>query len=139
MSDWLIKCDPEDYSFDDLVRDGRAVWDGVSNPQALKFIGEMRTGDRVLVYHTGDEKRIVGTASVVKDPYPDPKVKNSKRVVVDIEAGGRVPRFVTLAQIKEDPSFAEFHLVRQARLSVMPVTPGHWKKISAMAGLKPNS
>ena len=131
---WLLKTEPSDYSFDDLERDRRTVWDGVANPTALRHLRAMRKGDRALIYHTGGERAAVGTASAVSDPYPDPRGDDPRLVVVDLEAGERLPRPVTLAAIKADPAFAGWDLVRLPRLSVMPVPPALWRRILAMGG-----
>jgi predicted RNA-binding protein with PUA-like domain len=130
---WLVKSDPETYSFADLRRDGRTVWDGVANALALKHIRAMRSGDSVLVYHTGDERAIVGTARVASDPYADPKAGDEKLAVVDLAAGEPLPRPVALAAVKSDPAFADFALVRQGRLSVMPVPEPLWNRIVELA------
>jgi predicted RNA-binding protein with PUA-like domain len=130
---WILKTDTDTYSFDDLARERRAVWDGVSNALALKHIRSMAKGDQVLIYHSGDEKALVGLAHVASAPYQDPKQGDSKLVVVDIEAGKRLPRPVTLATVKADPAFAELGLVRMSRLSVIPVSEAHWKRLLALA------
>lgn len=121
-----MKSDPGTYSFDDLVREGKTVWDGVSNTLALKHIRAMRRGDAVLVYATGDEKAIIGRAEVASDPYPDPKASDPRLAVVDLVARERLARPVPLAEVKADPAFADFALVRMPRLSVMPVTDEQW-------------
>ena len=131
---WIVKTEPSSYSFGDLERDRRTVWDGVKNAVALKNIRAMRKGDAVMVYHTGDEKQIVGLATVVSDPYPDPKADDDALVVVDVEVGKRLPRPVTLAEIKADPDFKDLALVRQGRLSVVPVEERLWKKLLRMGG-----
>jgi predicted RNA-binding protein with PUA-like domain len=128
---WLLKTEPGAYSFDDLEREGRARWDGVTNPVALRNLGAMRKGDRVLVYHTGAEKAVVGTAEVVREAYPDPKAKDERRVAVDVEPRGRLARPVTLAEIKAMAELAGSPLVRQGRLSVVPITASEWKAIEA--------
>jgi predicted RNA-binding protein with PUA-like domain len=127
---WLVKADPEDYGFAHLVKDGRTTWNGVSNPVALKNIRAMKAGDEVLVYETGKVKAIVGTARVAGAPRPDPE--DGKLAVVDLEAGPAVGRPVTLAEVKADPAFADFALVRQGRLSVMPVDDATWKRLAGM-------
>jgi predicted RNA-binding protein with PUA-like domain len=119
---WLLKTEPSTYSWDDLVREKRAVWDGVTNPVALANLRRMAKGDPVVIYHTGGEKSAVGLGRVVRTAYPDPKAKDERLVVVDIEAGKPLPRPVTLAEIKADPAFRESPLVRQGRLSVVPLT-----------------
>ena len=130
---WILKTDADTYAFDHLVRERRAVWDGVSNALALKHIRSMAAGDQVFIYHSGDEKALVGLARVVSDPYPDPKAKDPRLYVVDIEAGDRLARPVTLAEIKADPAFAELGLVRMSRLSVIPVPAEQWKRLLKMA------
>lgn len=131
MAEWLVKTEPSDYSFDHLERAGKAAWDGVKNPVALKNLRAMKAGDRVVVYHTGDEKAAVGLAVVVREAYPDPKSRNPKLLVVGLEAGKRLPRPVTLAEMKALPVFAESPLVRQGRLSVVPLTASQWKALEA--------
>jgi predicted RNA-binding protein with PUA-like domain len=134
MSRWLVKSDPETYAFDDLVRERRARWDGVANALALRHLAAMRPGDEVLVYESGKVKAVVGRARVVSAPYPDPAADDPKLVVVDLEAGARLARPVPLADVRADPAFAAFELVRQSRLSVMPVPGEHWKRLLAMGG-----
>src|SRR5262245_49891879 len=112
---WLLKTEPSTYSFADLEREGGATWDGVSNPVALKHLGSMSVGDECFIYHTGDEKRVVGTARVAKGPYPDPKAGDPKLIVVDLKPGKPLARPVTLAEIKADPRFAGWELVRIGR------------------------
>ena len=135
MNYWLLKTEPGDYSFDDLQRHKKTVWDGVRNNQALKCLREIQLGDLAFIYHTGREKQIVGVAEVVRAAYPDPKQWDEKLVVVDIKDKERLPKPVTLADIKADESFADFHLVRMPRLSVMPVAPELWRKLNTMGGL----
>jgi predicted RNA-binding protein with PUA-like domain len=130
---WVLKTEPSTYSYDDLVRDKRTVWDGVKNPVALKHIGQMRPGDEVLIYHTGDERAAVGRASVASEPYADPKKKDPKLLVVELEAGPRLAHPVTLAQIKADSTFKDIALVRIGRLSVVPATAAHWKRFSELS------
>jgi predicted RNA-binding protein with PUA-like domain len=127
---WLLKTEPGTYSYDDLERDGRTVWDGVTNPVALRNLGAMKEGDEVLVYHTGDEKAAVGKARVVRAAYPDPKGGGPRRVVVEIEAAGRLPAPVTLAEMKVHPAFADSPLARQGRLSVVPFTKAQWHVVT---------
>ena len=126
---WLLKTEPSAYSHADLERDGRTTWDGVTNPVALKNLRAMRAGDLVFVYHTGDEKAVVGTARVVRAAYPDPKRGDPRLVVVDIEATGRLARPVSLGEIKATAAFADSPLVRQGRLSVVPLTREQWKAV----------
>jgi predicted RNA-binding protein with PUA-like domain len=131
---WILKTEPTTYSFERLTKDRRTVWDGVSNPLALKHLREMAVGDQVLIYHTGDEKAAVGLARVVRAAYADPKAKDPKLVVVDLEAGYPLPKPVTLAAVKADPAFGDLALVRMGRLSVVPVKPEQWKRLLAMGG-----
>ena len=130
---WLLKTEPGTFSWQDLVREGRATWDGVKNPAALGHLRAMRSGDLAFVYHTGAEKAVVGICRVVSAPYPDPAAGDPRLVVVDIEPLDPMPAPVTLAAIKADRRFAGFALVRVPRLSVMPVTPEQWQAIQAMA------
>ena len=132
---WLVKTEPSTYSYGDLEREKTAVWDGVKNPVALRNLRSMHPGDQVLVYHTGDEKAVVGWATVVSAPYADPKKKDPKLFVVELKASRRLPRPVTLAQIKADKTFAELPIVRQGRLSVSPVTALQWSKLLKLAGV----
>lgn len=131
---WLLKTEPSTYSYQDLEREGRTTWDGVTNPVALRHLAAMAKGDQVFLYHTGDEKAIVGIVRVRRAAYPDPAASDPRRLVVDLEPVSRLPRAVTLAQVKADPRFAGFALVRLPRLSVMPVTPAEWQALLAMAG-----
>ena len=131
---WLLKSEPENYSYADLERDGATVWDGVSNNAALLHIRAMRPGDLALIYHTGDERQAVGLAEITSAPYADPKLGDPKLAVVDVRPLRRLPRPVTLAQVKADPAFADFALVRQGRLSVVPVNPAQWALLLALAG-----
>jgi predicted RNA-binding protein with PUA-like domain len=133
---WILKSDPDTYGFDELARDRKTVWDGVSNALALKHIRSMAKGDRAFVYHSGDEKALVGLARIASDPYPDPKAEDPKLTVVDIEAGERLARPVTLAEVKADPAFAELGLVRMSRLSVIPVPADQWSRLLGMAGAR---
>ncbi len=130
---WLFKEEPSSYNFDALLKDKRAVWSGVKNPLAQKHLHGVRREDRVFYYHTGDEKAVVGIAKALGDAYPDPKAKTGKHAVVDIAPVGKLPRSVTLAEIKADPAFRAFPLVRISRLSVMPVSDAEWKRIEALA------
>jgi predicted RNA-binding protein with PUA-like domain len=128
---WLLKTEPGTYSYDDLEREGRARWDGVRNPVALRNLRAMKAGDGVLVYHTGSEKAVVGLASVVREAYPDPKGKNERLVVVDVEPRRRLARPLTLAEIRGMAEFAESPLVRQGRLSVVPITEAQWRAVES--------
>jgi predicted RNA-binding protein with PUA-like domain len=128
---WLLKTEPGDYSWDALEKAVRARWDGVRNPAAIRNLAAMKLGDRVLVYHTGDEKAVVGIAEVVKAAYPDPKYPDGKLVVVDVEARARLDRPVTLAVMKALAEFKDSPLVRQGRLSVVPITAAQWRAVEA--------
>jgi len=130
---WLFKSDPDTYSFADLERDGQTVWDGVSNNLALKHLRSARRGDQALIYHTGDEKAVVGLAEVVSDAYADPKQKDPRLVVVDLEARERLARPVSLDEIKKQAALKNFDLVRLPRLSVMPVSEAQWNAIMKLA------
>ena len=136
MANWLFKEEPSHYSFDRLLRDKKTVWDGVENNLALIHLRNVAKGDRVLFYHTGDEKAVVGIMEVAKGPYADPTQKDPRLVVVDVKPIGKLARPVTLAEIKANPKFAEFGLVKISRLSVMPVTPDQWAEIERMARQK---
>jgi len=128
---WLLKTEPTAYGYDDLEREGRAVWDGVSNPAALKNLRGMKEGDGVVVYHTGDERAAVGLGEVVRTAYPDPKKGDPRLVVVDLVPRGRFKRAVTLHEIKSLALFKDSPLVRQGRLSVVPLTAPQWKALTA--------
>ena len=121
MAVWLVKTEPSTYSFADLVRDGVTCWDGVTNNTALIHIRNMRKGDSVFLYHSGDEKAVIGLAKVACAPYIDPKNPGSKLAVIDLSAGKPLPSPVSLKEIKSRKEFASFDLVRNSRLSVMPV------------------
>jgi predicted RNA-binding protein with PUA-like domain len=134
MNYWLLKTEPEEYSFDMLLKEGRTVWQGVRNNQALKFMREMRPGDELLIYHTGKEKQVVGTAEAAGEPYPDPDESDESLTVVDITPKKRLKQAVPLAKIKEDKAFADLYLVRMPRLSVMPIPAAAFGKILRMGG-----
>ncbi len=133
---WIVKTEPSTYSYDELERQKTAVWDGVKNNLALKHLRQMKPGDRVLVYHSGDEKAVVGLAEVTSEAYPDPKQRDPNLAVVDLKAAGRLPRPVPLAEIKKDRAFADLGLVRIGRLSVMPASADQFKRILKMGGMK---
>jgi predicted RNA-binding protein with PUA-like domain len=130
---WLLKTEPSAYSYSDLEKQGRAVWDGVKNPVALRNLRAMKRGERAIVYHTGDEKAAVGVAEVVREAYPDPNAKDARLVVVELLPKARLARPVTLAEIKAMPVFKDSPLVRQGRLSVVPLTAAQWKALGAEA------
>ncbi len=135
MAYWILKTDADTYPFDQLERERRAVWDGVTNPLALKHIRSMAAGDTALIYHSNGGKDLVGLARIASAPYPDPKRHDPKLVVVDIEADRRLPKPVSLAAVKADPAFSDLGLVRMSRLSVIPVPAEQWRKLLSMAGL----
>jgi predicted RNA-binding protein with PUA-like domain len=134
MAKWLLKTEPSTYGYDDLERERRAVWDGVSNPVALKHLRAIRKGDELLIYHTGDEKAVVGLARALSDPYPDPKAKDPKLAVVDLGPVRRLPRPVALSAVKQQKAFASWELARLPRLSVMPVPEPIWRRLLEMGG-----
>ena len=134
MAYWLVKSDPESYGFSDLARERRTVWDGVANALALKHLAGMKKGDECLVYESGAVKAVVGRARVAGDPYVDPGAGDPRRLVVELEAAGALARAVTLAEIQRDAAFADLSLVRQPRLSVMPVPAPLWRRLLALAG-----
>ena len=134
MARFLVKTEPSSYSFANLQRDRRTVWDGVSNPVALKHLATIRKGDTVVVYHTGEEKQAVGLAVAASDAYPDPKLKDPKRPVVDLAADTPLPKPVTLAQVKADAMLKTSDLARLPRLSVMPFSEAQFKRLLQMAG-----
>ena len=129
---WLVKTEPSTYSFERLLEEKKARWDGVANALAQKNLRAMKKGDAVLVYHTGDVKAAVGLARVASDPYPDPA--DPKFTVVDLEAVRALARPVKLAQVKSDAAFAEYALVRMPRLPGIPVAAAHWSSPLAVAG-----
>ena len=133
MAQWLVKEEPENYSFDQFERDGKTVWAGVRNPLAQKHLRAIRKGDRVFYYHTGKEKAVVGIAKAITDAYVDPAYPDGKLYVVDLAPEKKLPKPVTLASIKADSAFAAFPLVRMSRLSVMPVTSAEWNLIEKMS------
>ncbi|QBS37635.1 EVE domain-containing protein [Thermaerobacter sp. FW80] len=135
MAYWLVKTEPAVYSYADLEREGTDYWDGVRNNLAQRYMKAMQPGDLVLVYHTGAERQAVGVAEVVRAAYPDPTDPSGRWVAVDLKARLRLPRPVTLVQIKADPAFKDWELVRNPRLSVMPVPEPLWERIMRMAGL----
>jgi predicted RNA-binding protein with PUA-like domain len=133
MAYWLLKSEPSEFSYDDLERKGRTVWDGISNALALRHLRAMSSGDSALLYHTGRERAVVGTIRVVSDPYPDPGLRDPLRVVVDIMPERRFPLPVPLAVLKKEREFRDSPLLRLPRLSLLPVTPGQWKLVNALS------
>jgi len=129
---WLFKTEPSEFSFHDLEIQKRTVWDGVSNNLALKNLREVRLGDQILIYHSGNDKAIVGLAEAVSDPYPDPKENDDKLVVVNITPKRKFNQPIPLARIKVANELREFDLVRLPRLSVMPVDDKQWQVLQDM-------
>jgi predicted RNA-binding protein with PUA-like domain len=130
---WLLKTEPTEYSFDDLVRDRVTAWTGVSNPQAQANLRTMREGDRALVYHSG-EKRAVGVAEVVRTAYADPTAaEGGDLVCVDVRAVEPLPAPVPLEALKQEPTFEGSALLRQGRLSVVPISPAQWSDVADLA------
>ena len=125
MSDYLLKTEPSAYSFADLQKDGATIWDGVSNPVAVRNLRGMQPNDRLIIYHTGDDKSAVGTATVVSVDASDPKSPQIK-----IKAGKPLAKPISLAQIKANKLFADSPLVRQGRLSVVPLTSAQHKALA---------
>jgi predicted RNA-binding protein with PUA-like domain len=138
MALWLFKEEPEHYSFADLQRDGSTVWDGVSNALARQHLRKVKRGDRVLLYHTGKEKAVVGVMRVVSGSQADPNDRDPKAVAVEVVPVRLLRRPVLLATIKADPLFKGWELVRLPRLSVMPVTEAQWRRIEELSEAEPN-
>jgi predicted RNA-binding protein with PUA-like domain len=134
MSRWLFKTEPTHYSFDDLEREKKAVWDGITNNLALKNLRTVKKGDEVLIYHTGEERQLVGIAVIASNPYPDPKQNDPKLAVVDIKPRRKLKRSVTLIEIKGDKALKNFDLVRLPRLSIVPVSDAQWERLLELAG-----
>jgi predicted RNA-binding protein with PUA-like domain len=130
---WLFKEEPTHYGWEDFVRDGKTSWTGVKNSLAQKHLHQVRKGELVFYYHTGDEKSVVGIGKAVTDAYDDPKDKSGKLAAVDIAPVKKLQRPVTLAEIKAKPVFKDFPLVRISRLSVMPVSEKEWAEIEKMS------
>ncbi|HEV7300405.1 MAG TPA: EVE domain-containing protein [Tepidisphaeraceae bacterium] len=133
MNRWLLKTEPSVYSFDDLSAAKSATWDGVANALALKHMREMKKGDEVFIYHTGDEKAVVGIAKVTGAPYPDPKADDEKLTVIDLKPVKRLAKPVRLATVKADKAFAGWALISNSRLSAMPVPPAMWERVLELA------
>lgn len=137
MAYWLVKSEPGTWSWEDQLRHRRTHWDGVRNHQASNNLKAMKTGDLAFFYHSVDEKRIVGIVRVVEEYYPDPSDASGRFGMVDVEAVKPVSKPVTLAEIKAEPRLSDLALVRQSRLSVVPVSPEQWRLICAMADTDP--
>ncbi|MGF1608139.1 MAG: EVE domain-containing protein [Kiloniellales bacterium] len=136
MAYWLIKTEPGSWSWDDQVRDKVTQWDGVRNHQAASNLKAMKKGDLALFYHSVNEKQVVGVVEVVKEAHPDPKDKSGRFVMVDVKAVKPFNKPVTLADIKAEPRLKDIALVRQSRLSVMPIGATEWRQICAMGETK---
>lgn len=132
MAYWLLKTEPGTYAWDDLVKEGTTAWTGVANPQAQGNLRAMKAGDRAVIYHSG-EKRAVGVAEVVKAAYADPAAEGG--VCVDVRAVEPLPAPVPLEALKLEPAFAGSALLRQGRLSVVPLSPAEWRDLEALAGV----
>lgn len=130
---WLFKTEPDNYSYADLERDAHTYWDGLGNALALQNLRKCRPGDLAFIYHTGKEKAVMGVAKIVSAPYPDPERGEDKWAVVDIEPVRRLPRPVTLKEIKATPALAEWQLVTHSRLGAMPVTAAQWHTVERLA------
>ncbi|MBW3636548.1 MAG: EVE domain-containing protein [Armatimonadetes bacterium] len=133
MAIWLLKTEPSTYSYADLERDGETMWDGVTNNLALKNLRRIEKGDLALIYHTGDEKQIVGIAEVVRGNYVNPEFENEKLAVCDVKAKRKLPSPVTLSQIKATPELVDWDLVKNSRLSVVPVSEAQWKMVQTLS------
>jgi predicted RNA-binding protein with PUA-like domain len=127
MNYWLLKTEPETFSWNDLLRDKKAGWDGVRNFQARKHLKDMKKGDKAFIYHTGDEKSIIGIATVIREAYPE--TKDPEWVAVDLAPEKALKNPVSLAKVKQDKSLTEMKLVRVARLSVQPVKKEEFERI----------
>ena len=136
MNYWLLKTEPSVYSFGDLMNDGKTCWDGVTSNAGLKNIRSIRKGDLAFIYHTGKEKCITGISEIISNPYKDPKTDDEKLMVFDIIPLKRLMKEITLAEIKSDKIFKDFALVREGRLSIVPVSMELWNYILKLSGTK---
>lgn len=134
MAYWLVKSEPNTYSFEDLQRDGRTVWDGVRNNAAALHLKAMKVGDEVLFYHSQEGLAVVGVARVSKEAFPDASDPSGRFVAVELEPVRPLSRPVTLSEMKAEPALADMVMLRQSRLSVSPVKPDEWATIQKMAG-----
>lgn len=137
MAYWLMKTEPDEFSYADLERVGQEPWNGVRNPTAAKHLRAMQPGDAFLFYHTGGQRAVVGVGRVVSPAYPDPTAEEDRWVAVDTAPAYRFQTPVTLATIKAEPRLADWALVRQSRLSVMPMTEEQWRLVHAMGQTEP--
>lgn len=136
MSLWLLKTEPDCYNWDRLLHDKKTAWDGITNALALKHMRTMKKGDIAFIYHTGGEKAAVGVAEITSGPYPDPKENEEKLVVVDVKPKKKLDRPVTLAEIKADPAFKGWDLIRNSRLSVVPTSREMWDRVIELSRMK---
>ena len=130
---WLFKTEPSVYSYQQLVKDKKTMWDGVANNLALMHLKDIKKGDQIFIYHTGDEKQAVGLATAASDAYPDPKLADPKRLVIDLAAGDELAEPVTLAQVKADAVLKSTELARLPRLSVMPFSEVQFRRLLELA------
>lgn len=133
MNKWLLKSEPTVYSYSDLEKDKKTRWDGVTSPGGLFQIKQVKKGDLAFIYHTGDEKQVVGIGEIISDPYVDPKAGNPKIFVFDIKPKQKLKNPVTLEQVKADKRFKESRLVTEGRLSVQPMPDNLWDAIIEMS------
>jgi predicted RNA-binding protein with PUA-like domain len=130
---WLFKTEPSVYSYQQLVKDKKTMWDGVGNNLALKHLKDIKKGEQIFIYHTGDEKAAVGVAKALGGAYPDPSKGNPRLLVVDIEPVRALPKPVTLAEVKAHSKLKNFDLVKNSRLSIMKLTDEQWEIVEGMA------
>lgn len=135
MQYWLIKSEPDVWSWQDQVKKGTEGWDGVRNHLAAKHLRAMRVGDKAFFYHSNEGREIVGIVTITRESYPDPTDETGKFVQVDVTTDQAFKTPVTLKQVKSDPTLADMALVRLARLSVQPVTPAEWEYVCKLGGL----
>ncbi len=135
MARYLLKTEPDSYSFDDLERERHTAWGGVTNPLAQKHLRGIHEGDEVVIYHTGDERQAVGLGRIMRGAYPDPSDPKKRRVVVDVLVGRRFLKPVTLDEMKENPAFEGLEILRLPRLSVVPMDDAQWNEILRLSGL----
>lgn len=136
MAYWLLKSEPDVYDFSRLQRDGKIHWDGVRNHQAANNLRAMAVGDKAFFYHSNIGKEIVGVVTIIKTAYPDPGDKSGKFVMVDIGDPQPLPKTVNLARLQQEPELKELRLLKQSRLSVVPITAKEWKIICRLGGNK---
>ncbi|MBK8161110.1 MAG: EVE domain-containing protein [Rhodospirillaceae bacterium] len=137
MNYWLVKSEPVKYAWDQLVKDGKTFWNGVRNYQAANNLKAMKKGDQAFFYHSNEGLEIVGICEIAKEYYPDHTDESGRFGMVDVKPARPLKNPVTLAAIKAEPTLADISLIKQSRLSVMPITPAQWKLICKMGGIKP--